>query len=74
MFCKIEEDPANDYSLIGSCLEIYNENINDLLGGPKSSAGLELWDDVDQGLMIPNLVKIDINNIKTVTIPLTKGH
>lgn len=55
------------YNVIGTCLEIYNETLYDVLSDPRSQTILEIWDDTEYGPVIPNLVKINIKNMSVVT-------
>ena len=66
VFQRIYADEKKDYNIIASCLEIYNENIVDLLRSPKEVVPLELWDEPEHGLVIPNLLKVSINSMDNV--------
>lgn len=66
MFEQIARDSLKEFNVIASCLEIYNETVIDLLRDPANPVSLDLWDDADQGLLIPNLVKVNVGNLDTV--------
>lgn len=68
MFEQISRDSLKEYNVIASCLEIYNETVIDLLRDPTNPVTLDLWDDADQGLLIPNLVKVNVGNLETVKL------
>lgn len=62
----MEKDPVFNYTIIASCLEIYNETLIDMLSDHENQAFLDIWDDSDQGPLIPNLIKINVANVKVV--------
>lgn len=62
----MEKDPVFNYTIVASCLEIYNETLIDMLSDHENQAFLDIWDDSDQGPLIPNLIKINVANVKVV--------
>jgi Kinesin motor domain len=72
MFDRTSRDPVFKYTIIASCLEIYNETLIDMLSDTENQAFLDIWDDSDSGPFIPNLIKINIANINVVSMPITK--
>eukprot|EP00392_Amoebophrya_sp_AT5.2_P009544 g9572.t1 len=63
MFSLMEQHPDLDYLLTVSYLEIYNENILDLLSGPEGGAtSIRLFDRPDGSLDIRGLTEVRIGN------------
>ncbi|KAH7676329.1 Plus-end-directed kinesin ATPase protein [Dioscorea alata] len=75
MRIKQEEEARNDEQLKYSCkcsfLEIYNEQITDLL--EPSSTNLQLREDMKKGVYVENLKECEVSSVKDVLELLLKG-
>ena len=58
----IEQDQENQYNLMVSYVEIYNENIRDLLVPPTPGMYLDLRDDPEKGIQIANVTEIKVES------------
>ena len=74
LFNKIDSySSERDYNVKLSYLEIYNENIRDLLS-PNSEENLELREDPAKGLSISGITELAVNSPKDVMYQLRKGN
>ena len=73
LFIKIETYSAErEYKIKLWYLEIYNENIRDLL--TNSDEYLDLWEDPNKGICVNNISEITVGNSKEVIQLLKKGN
>lgn len=74
IFAHIQQSQSSDNFLVrASYLEIYNEEVRDLLMGPNTWARLDLKENVEGGVYVKNLTSVtvqsvaDINRLLAVT-------
>ncbi|VDP50049.1 unnamed protein product, partial [Soboliphyme baturini] len=70
IFRNIERSSEFCFRLSCSMLEIYNENVRDLLGRRDA---LQIREDVQQGIFIKNLTEIPVQSLKDTLICLEEG-
>ncbi len=70
-FCKKQEGEGVTCVIKAAMIEIYNEQINDLLN--KDGKNLQLREDAQQGVYIPNLKELDIKSVNDLIKCVDKG-
>ena len=74
LFKKIESySSEREYNLKLSYLEIYNENIRDLLSNTNEE-NLELREDPSKGLCVSGITELHVNSTKDIMYQLRKGN
>ena len=72
LYQKINECKSREYLIKLWYVEIYNENIRDLLNNKNEN--LELREDPDEGVIINNVTEIITNSMNEILILLKKGN
>jgi len=74
LFKKIESNSSErEYNVKLSYLEIYNENIRDLLSSTNEE-NLELREDPSKGLSVSGITELNVNSTKDIMYQLRKGN
>ncbi|KAI6191648.1 Kinesin-like protein KIF11 [Aphelenchoides bicaudatus] len=70
IFSKLENEKPEDYSVRASYVELYNEQVFDLLGAGEQ---LRLFDNKDKGVLIAGMEDVPVRNRNEVYSLLKKG-
>ena len=70
-YCKKQEGEGVTCVIKAAMIEIYNEQINDLLN--KDGKNLQLREDAQQGVYIPNLKELDIKSVNDLIKCVDRG-
>ncbi|WVN86133.1 uncharacterized protein L203_101294 [Cryptococcus depauperatus CBS 7841] len=77
LFNILESTPDSEYSVKCSYVELYNEELRDLLAreykGDQNTGGLKLYEDGKKGVMIQGLEETGVRNLKEALVMLEKG-
>ena len=75
LFKKLNKDYFDDdYEIKVSYIEIYNENVIDLLNNENENLSLMIIEDPNKGVYVPNLKEFKINNANDLKKLITKGN
>jgi hypothetical protein len=68
IFAHIEQSKSTDHFLVrASHLEIYNEEIHDLLVQSPNQCRLELKDNGETGVYVKNLTSVTVKSVSDIT-------
>jgi len=73
LFSKIESNKEKVFSIKISYLEIYNEQVIDLLD-EKSSNNLMIIEDIHKGILVPDLSEFNVKSSKELITLIMKGN
>jgi len=73
LFAKIESNLERNFSIKISYLEIYNEQVIDLLD-EKSSNNLMIVEDIHKGILVPDLSEYNVKSSKELISLIIKGN
>ena len=75
LFKKLKKDYFDDdYEIKVSFMEIYNENVIDLLNNENENLSLMIIEDPNKGVYVHNLKEFIINNVNDLKKLITKGN
>ena len=75
LFKKLKKDYFDDdYEIKVSFMEIYNENVIDLLNNENENFSLMIIEDPNKGVYVHNLKEFIINNVNDLKKLITKGN